>query len=771
MSKSAGHSYILITWIIFITCVKGLVDEGDVKCERLRGCERKDEDTPNTIYFGLMLSFPDPQHRDSFIGAFDDGHDIAPAAYLAIEHINNRSDLLSDYQVKLVRVDGGCNVTERTVIGINELTCSCKPMVGIIGPSCGTSSMVVSQIAGSESFSLVTIHYGQRSILGNRSSFPFAFGILGSHELYIDAIVELVRQNCWKRIAILFSEDDIDIARSIEIRQRVKELKEFEISFVSAIYDNYIPLQEIKNTFTRVILVLGTPGITLRTVCLAFHKQMLFPNYQWIFVERTYSDFHNISFAFNDFVFKCSDSDIMFAINGSIDLLFDAAGEGDVQSVTDFGVTFQQYKQGYRMHIEEYMTEFNVSSNEVDWAKGFYDATWSLAFALNDSLKELNTSLTHIRTGSNILAKSIARHMVRLQFQGVSGRVNFDHETGFNQEVIVNIYQYRLNTTGTIIGIYTHNNFTLLPEANPSFISALFKNRFVHVHITVAAILISLTILILPLAFPLQIVNIVYRTYKPIKASSPCLNHLIFVGCYLIAFSTVLYLLAETYKHISLTVRQHLYNVIPLFLTTGVSLIIGTIFVKTWRLHRIYTHSKKFSSANVSFLNNKLLGSLVIILACLDILVCILWISLDKLKINETKKVQHFEGDEFPVVVIYDTFSSEYMLYWLVLLLAPKVTLTLCSFFLAFLTRFNMKEFTTKNVVVLVYLLSILSVFMIPSYVLISAIGVDITIRVTILCLFLDFMVFICILFSFIPPLYALMKAKKMCHITMCKSL
>ena len=147
-------------FLILVSCVKGLVDESSVKCDRIGGCKEELEKTPRSIYFGLLLSFPDPQNRDSLVGAFDDGHDIAPAAYLAVEQVNNRPDLLSDYDIKVIRADGGCNVTERSVIAISELSCSCKPIVGIIGPSCGTSSMVVGQLTGNQRFSMITVHYG-----------------------------------------------------------------------------------------------------------------------------------------------------------------------------------------------------------------------------------------------------------------------------------------------------------------------------------------------------------------------------------------------------------------------------------------------------------------------------------------------------------------------------------------------------------------------------------------------------------------------------------
>ena len=41
-----------------------------------------------------MLPYPDPLGRASFAANYDDEHDITPAAFLATDQINNRSDLL-----------------------------------------------------------------------------------------------------------------------------------------------------------------------------------------------------------------------------------------------------------------------------------------------------------------------------------------------------------------------------------------------------------------------------------------------------------------------------------------------------------------------------------------------------------------------------------------------------------------------------------------------------------------------------------------------------
>ena len=73
----------------FVLCT---VDESNTYCHR-RDCRSLNE-AEDIVYFGLMLSYPDPLGRETFAAAYDDGHDIAPAAYTAVEQINNHPHLL-----------------------------------------------------------------------------------------------------------------------------------------------------------------------------------------------------------------------------------------------------------------------------------------------------------------------------------------------------------------------------------------------------------------------------------------------------------------------------------------------------------------------------------------------------------------------------------------------------------------------------------------------------------------------------------------------------
>ena len=140
----------------------------NVRCPRMqkgKRCSLEQKSlSQQTITFGLMLSFVD-QKGSPLQSSFDDGHDLAPAVYLAVKQVNNRSDLLKDYDIQISRFDGGCEVSSRTVLGINELCCSSEPIVGIIGPSCDDSSRVVSQFTNRKEFSTITINYDSQTKL------------------------------------------------------------------------------------------------------------------------------------------------------------------------------------------------------------------------------------------------------------------------------------------------------------------------------------------------------------------------------------------------------------------------------------------------------------------------------------------------------------------------------------------------------------------------------------------------------------------------------
>ena len=93
------------------------------------------------------------------------------------------------------------------------------------------------------------------------------------------------------------------------------------------------------------------------------------------------------------------------SLYGSINFFVNAlTDEQNMNTLSHAGVTFEEYRKAYELQALEYSHEFGVRSVTSAWAKGFYDAVWVLAIALNDSLVHLNTSLTQYKPGSQLLA-------------------------------------------------------------------------------------------------------------------------------------------------------------------------------------------------------------------------------------------------------------------------------------------------------------------------------------------------------------------------------
>ena len=87
----------------------------------------------------------------------------------------------------------------------------------------------------------------------------------------------------------------------------------------------------------------------------------------------------------------------------------------------------------------------------------------------------------------------------------------------------------------------------------------------------------------------------------------------------------------------------------------------------------------------------------------------------------------------------------------------------LISLVFALLTRsIHLKEFETKNVVILVYLLSVLSILGVPLYLIVTiqSLGLSLTIEVVVLNGLLLCVVCVCLVVLYFHPLVPLVKEK-----------
>ena len=687
-----------------------------------------------TLYVVVHAPFPDVNAVPGSIG-WEGGPSLVPGVKLAIEQINNRSDIISDYYLKLIVSDSGCNLhLKARVSQVKNVVLGPDPVVGIIGPACSEAALATAEIQNR--LQIIQITTATTPLLNNHVKYPFTFGIVSSSSIYADAILQLMMDKHWTRVAILY-----EINRSYFSFTYTKFLKTLPpklIEFASGMTQSYIPLEEVWDARTRVIIVLASDTQARLMMCLAYHQKLLFPSFQFVFIDRQSQSFVKpTTVSHRGKTYKCSEDEMVTVING---VILNHYNLDPVEPNTTLvsQSTYVEYEAQYRQKLEEYGQERNESIRPSIWANPFYDATWALALSLNSCIPEIASDFTNL--------SCIRNEMYNVNFLGTTGNVTFDNVIG-HASTVVKIYQV-CNNTDTVVGHYTAEEIQYV--ADGVFVDSSFKKEFDSVPVFLASTILIVATLAFLLTVFFHIINTWKRNHHSIKATSPKLNNLIFLGCYLVIATIVIVTIHETYPSTSESFGSGLCNAAVWSFTTAYTLILGTICVKSWRLFFIFKHTFKKDR----FLSNKSLFIFVLILLLLNFVICLIWVLVDP--VTQDKDTTVTESGNEPVIItrVLCQYSSAFISIEI-------VYMGLLAFIVVYLSIYNRrikkKDFKhTTSVNVFVYSLCLFIALGIPTYTISRSISFILG-YITI-CAMLTVMAYLCIFLLFLPPAIPLLK-------------
>ena len=260
-----------------------------------------------------------------------------------------------------------------------------------------------------------------------------------------------------------------------------------------------------------------------------------------------------------------------------------------------------------------------------------------------------------------------------------------------------------------------------------------------------------------------HVLSIVYRDFESIKASSPNLNHLAYAGLYLLFVDSIM----EAIKR-GFSINEQAYTVLcnsnHFLYYAGLTLLLGTVCAKTWRLFRIFVHYMDPGS----LLSSRFLITFILILVTVDIVLSILWTAINPLQqvLRAPANITISSADMNGRVSASARCDSENWIIWFGILTGYQVLLDLCAICLAFLTRhIKLKNFTTRGVALLSYFSVFVFFLWLPlSVILATTLGniiLDfVAYAVTIYVLAALFLVFL-----FVPPVLPVLKQKLSQHV------
>lgn len=721
--------------------------------------------THNATPLYLLSLLPYQQlDKDSQQPRLDTGRDLLPAVQLAVEYINCEEDLLKGYKLVLIEADGGCDIVDRGVesyvkqvlySGHGRYGDGAQTISGIIGPACLESASTISSLTNRPSLRLPNIHLVNSLRFQSRTAFPLTFGILGSSVDLVETVFTLMKSNGWMKISLLYEVGDPSFLETVNyLKERIHaDTSLGKLQFDSPISDNFLPVEDIAQRSARIIVVLASTSLVQKVMCHAYKKMLLNPTYQWMILGNTFSEIKdaNTSFTYEDTLYNCSNQELTdIALKNSLFINYSVI---DHTPKTDVGINYREYSVQYRKQLHLYNNYTNYTLIEQPQSTLVYDAVWALAFALNTTMKDNRGGglSPNVCFGSNCgIASTLSAHT----FQGISGYIDINNATGYNQRR-VNIFQVIDSGMERHIGQYLSGNLTIF-NTSVYFLVDTNLVEYVRVKWEVAAFFTIVTLIQLVIIIGLHIISIVNRNYKSIKATNPKLHHLVFTGCYLIILSEMVFVWAlKTIKSSSLEQEATVCLVTLVWLLPlSWTLIFATLTAHAWRLYRIFTH---FTNPG-QYISDWALYSIISVQLGIDLLLATLWSVLDP-TVSIPLETSMVSSEGIPIITTMCV--NNYQFVWFTLLLAYKMFQISVLFLFCVLTKnIKAKGFTTSNYKVASYLICTVFVVLTTIYTLLYYTNAEIHADFVVYCVHVNSILFLCTAFILFPPVFPLLRER-----------
>ncbi len=696
------------------------------------------------VYLLVLAPF-----RDQYVQPlWDGGHHLVPAVQLAVWEIQNRSDLLPGLNLKIIIANSGCDIhLQARLSQVEHVILGPRPLLGIVGPACSEAAVALAPLQNRVKSVQITV--ATTSLLDEHDKYPFTFGVVTSALIYVDAISTLMKDKGWNKVAVLYQIDrEYHVLIYTDFLRRIPH---DGIVFASGVTDTYIPLDEVFDSGARIVIVFASNERARKVMCLAYHKKLRFPAFQFIFTDRQPKNLiKQTSLGLIGGSYKCNKATMERSLSGSIFHNYDLSPISHDRRL-ESGEQYGTFLNNYIGALNEYSESINenLSLPNSEWYHPYYDSTWVIALSANACLAELQNETSMYRD-------CIHRNVYEIEFLGTTGTVKFNKTTGHSSTVI-RISQV-LN--GTVdVGRYNAGAIMYSQQAG-EFISDSFTPHVETVSLALSVIVGVMTVLALLCTIFFHAINVCKRHYHSIKATSPTLNHLVFTGCYSLILVVTMVNVQYAYPFTNTTISSVLCNADVWTLSVAFTLIFGTLAVKCWRLYCIFKHT--FDKRTGALFTDKVLFTCVVLLLAIDVALLLIMTLVAGVEVKRTTTLD--TSEEMPV--LRSRTSCQYSWGYLVPLGVYKCLLaSIVVFFSIHNRHIKITNFRhTRAVNILAYSLTIIFGLGVPMYFLLRDVSTNVALVV--LSTLLLSMVYLCLILLFWSPSLPLLKQWFYCKIS-----
>ncbi|XP_076655390.1 gamma-aminobutyric acid type B receptor subunit 3 isoform X2 [Halictus rubicundus] len=609
------------------------------------------------------------------------------AARMAVEHVNAKN-MLSKFRLRLVDNDTKCDPGVAVDRFFHALYSAKKndliPL--LLGTACSEVTETLAKIV--PYWNVIQVSFGSTApALSDTTEFPLFLRTVAPDSSHNSARIAFIKHFGWDSVTALSQTGDM---YSLAVNDLVTELEQANITCTATITfaenDYKEQLRTLKELDTRIIIGSFSTRLAIQIFCEAWKLGMHGGDYAWILPGDTIDLSVIIGDWWHTAPEECTHSQLSQALNGLITVKSHGSAMGN--EISSSGLTSSKFTAE--------LARRGVTLSK--FAAQTYDAVWAMAKGLEKTealLNKENASIAQYTHKRKDIATRLLDQLRLLRFIGVSGPVSFDGAdrvgiTSFFQmydHVVRRIAIFRPED-GKLIMNCPGCATTKWPGGQPPAARRVFRLRVVTVAPAAFLVVTCIASVGVTLALAFLAFNLHFRRHKSIKLSSPRLNNMAAVGCGLVYGAVILLGLdhatlpdSDDYYPAVCTARVYL-------LSAGFSLAFGSMFTKTYRVHRIFTKSRSGVVKNKLLQDTRLI-SLICVLLLIDGLVVTLWVTFDPMQRHLRNLTLEINPQDRGVVYQpqVEVCHSQHTNSWLGALYVYKGLLLIVGVYMAWETR------------------------------------------------------------------------------------
>ncbi|XP_077992097.1 gamma-aminobutyric acid type B receptor subunit 2-like [Glandiceps talaboti] len=367
------------------------------------------------LYLGTFFS----------LGGNWEGGGIVPAVEMALSQVNERDDVLLDYELRMVWNDTQCESGVATRVFFHQLQYP-PTKIMILGPPCSPGSRVMAETG--VHWNLLVLSYSAASpALSNREKYPYYFRTYIPDTAFNAARVRLIKDFGWNRVATIHENYPIF---SLAIDDLLTQLKQNNITVIKSESFSENPknqIENLKNSDAKIIITNTYATKARRIFCEAYKQGMTGPDYVWFLIGWYMKSWWEIE----DDTIDCTNEEIIQVVKSSFYISTEPLPLSPSDDVTIADITAAEFE---KMYLERMEWPENKKYNYNELAPYGYDAVWAIALMLNETLQVLESKifsdnstrrLEDFNYDDNEMAMIFFEKLSESNFIGTSGPVTF----------------------------------------------------------------------------------------------------------------------------------------------------------------------------------------------------------------------------------------------------------------------------------------------------------------------------------------------------------